>query len=36
MFHLLITKYRDTSDDEMNMCIKFCNYLNIPIFVRET
>ena len=28
-------KNRDTSDDEMNMCIKFCNYLNIPIFVRE-
>lgn len=28
-------KNRDTSDDEMNMCISFCNYLNIPIFVRE-
>lgn len=28
-------KNRDSSDDEMNMCIKFCNYLNIPIFIRE-
>ena len=28
-------KNRDSSDDEMNLCIKFCNYLNIPIFVRE-
>ena len=28
-------KNRDSSDAEMNMCIKFCNYLNIPIFVRE-
>lgn len=28
-------KNRETSDDEMNMCIKMCNYLNIPIFIRE-
>lgn len=28
-------KNRDTSDDEMNLCIKFCNYLNVPIFVRN-
>lgn len=28
-------KNRDTSDDEMNLCIKFCNELNIPIYVRE-
>ena len=26
---------RDTSDDESNMCINICNYLNIPIYVRK-
>lgn len=25
---------RDTSNDEMKMCIRICNYLNVPIYTR--
>lgn len=28
-------KNRTTSDDEMNLCINFCNKLGIPIYIRE-
>jgi tRNA(Ile)-lysidine synthetase-like protein len=27
-------KNRETSDEEMNLCVKFCSDLNIPIYVR--